>query len=548
MSSAMQPLISAFRPLARAIALTAACAALITPAAQAQNRVPASALEAARTPQFAAKLAHGASHLTQAAPPRASYRSPADAFRQNKRGWPQQGNDLYDNGPINGSIDAWTINFGFVVSDTITLGNGNGPIQGMTFGAWLFPGDILNSVEVSITSSEFGGTTYFDQVVSFTQSGCQGNQFGFNVCTATSANLSGPNLAGGTYWVNLSNAVVNDGDPVYWDENSGIDCDSPGCPSFASNNSVGTIPSEAFSILGMNTCFSPDNQKPAPEAKAVPAPRSPTQTYQVLYNFTGGADGGYPTAGVTLDEAGNVYGVAAVGGNPADEGGTAFQLKRGASGYTFHRLYTFTGANGASPFSTPVLAPDGRLYGTTVVGGANSAGTIFGLSPPPNIQPSIFSSWDETLLYDFLNLGDGAARNGTIALDSSGNIYGNATTGGENFAGTLFEYTSSGLQVLHAFPAFRGDGAAPLGVAYGSSGLFGITKHGGTNGTGTLYTTAGGYRVLNSFGPYQTGGGPTSVTIDSLGNVYTADTSQACFGIDVNISEFSPPASPSRCW
>ena len=30
---------------------------------------------------------------------------------------------LYDNGPIIGDIDAWTINFGYIVSDTFTLGN-----------------------------------------------------------------------------------------------------------------------------------------------------------------------------------------------------------------------------------------------------------------------------------------------------------------------------------------------------------------------------------------------------------------------------------------
>ena len=26
--------------------------------------------------------------------------------------------DTYDNGPINGTTDAWTINFGYIVSDT----------------------------------------------------------------------------------------------------------------------------------------------------------------------------------------------------------------------------------------------------------------------------------------------------------------------------------------------------------------------------------------------------------------------------------------------
>ena len=150
---------------------------------------------------------------------------------------------VYDNGAINGTTDAWTVNSGFVVSDTFTTSGGT--VNGLSFGAWVFPGDILESAEVSITSSEFGGTTYTDQVVNFTQSGCSGNQYGFNVCTETGSFGTGVNLAGGSYWLNLQNAVVNDGDPIYWDENSG--------PSSASENSVGTIPSEAFTVLGGTT-------------------------------------------------------------------------------------------------------------------------------------------------------------------------------------------------------------------------------------------------------------------------------------------------------
>ena len=152
-------------------------------------------------------------------------------------------NDLYDNGPINGTVDAWTINFGFIVSDTFTLG-ANSSVNEVDFGAWLFPGDILQSADVSITSSEFGGTTFFDGTVNFTQSGCTSNQFGFDVCTE-SGTFGPVNLNAGTYWLNLQNAVVNTGDPIYWDENSG--------PSSASENSVGTIPSEAFTILGGST-------------------------------------------------------------------------------------------------------------------------------------------------------------------------------------------------------------------------------------------------------------------------------------------------------
>ncbi len=152
---------------------------------------------------------------------------------------------VYSNGPINGTTDAWTINSGFVVSDTFTA-TPNTTLTGLSFGAWLFPGDVLNSVEASVSSAEFGGTIYSDQVVTLTQSGCSGNQYGFNVCTESGSFGTGVNLAaGGTYWLNLQNAVVNDGDPVYWDENSG--------PSSASENSVGTIPSEAFTLLGSET-------------------------------------------------------------------------------------------------------------------------------------------------------------------------------------------------------------------------------------------------------------------------------------------------------
>ena len=149
-------------------------------------------------------------------------------------------NDLYDNGPTNGTTSAWSITDGFVSSDSFSLGTAS-TINGLNFAAWLVPGDVLESAEVSITSAEFGGTTYFDQSVNFTQSGCVLNTEGFSVC-AESGTFSGVNLNAGTYWLNLQNGKDTDGDPVYWDENSG--------PSSASNNEVGTIPSESFTLLG----------------------------------------------------------------------------------------------------------------------------------------------------------------------------------------------------------------------------------------------------------------------------------------------------------
>ncbi len=156
---------------------------------------------------------------------------------------------LYENGPINGETDAWTINFGFALGDSFTISGANGTVGGLSFGAWLTPGDTLESAEVSLTEYPISGTVYFDQVVNFTQTGCFLNNYAYDVCTETGT-FNGPTLNNGTYWVNLQNAVSTDGDPVYWDENSGVGCHSPGCPSEGSAGLDGTLPSEAFTILG----------------------------------------------------------------------------------------------------------------------------------------------------------------------------------------------------------------------------------------------------------------------------------------------------------
>jgi len=156
---------------------------------------------------------------------------------------------LYEDGPINGETDAWTINFGFVVSDTFNISTGNSTITGFSFGVWLTPGDVVESVGLSLTQEEDSGTVFFNQQVNVTQSNCSLNSYDYDICTET-ASFNGPTLGNGRYWVNLQNAVDSQGTYVFWDENSGVGCHSPGCPSDAGPGGEGTLPSEAFSILG----------------------------------------------------------------------------------------------------------------------------------------------------------------------------------------------------------------------------------------------------------------------------------------------------------
>jgi hypothetical protein len=158
---------------------------------------------------------------------------------------------LYDNGPINGNVDAYTINFGFLASNSFTLSN-NSTVGGFDFGVWENAGDVMSSVDWNIASEENGGTLFGSGTASgknLTDQFISVNSYGYDIdeIRVTGLNVG---LKGGTYWLTLQNALVPSGEPVYWDENSGIGCESKGCPSLASENSLGTMPSESFSING----------------------------------------------------------------------------------------------------------------------------------------------------------------------------------------------------------------------------------------------------------------------------------------------------------
>ena len=118
-----------------------------------------------------------------------------------------------------------------------------------------------------------------------------------------------------------------------------------------------------------------------------------TRHETVLYSFTGGADGGYPYAGVSLDSAGNLYGTTYNGGTA--HAGVVYKLD--ATGHETV-LYSFTGgADGANPYAGVIRDAAGNFYGTTFFGGAWGSGVIYKLDPAGH----------ETLLYTFFAESDG---------------------------------------------------------------------------------------------------------------------------------------------
>lgn len=496
-----------FRSLFRTVSLAVVAASMMALAivpARAQNSVPPTAVQAAKMPQFASRLAHPAKRQ---APGKA-----AASAREKLRRGPLDSNDVYDNGPINGNTDAWTINSGFIVSDTFALANDGASVTGMSFGAWLAPGDTLASAEVSITSGINGGTSYFDQTVNFTQSNCTTNQFGYYVCTET-ASFNGPALNAGTYWLNLQNGSVSDGDPAYWDENSGAGCQSPGCPSQADENTIGTIPSESFTILGS-------------ASTTYPPPACFTGGVQVLHNFTAQEGGTYGGDGVVIDPAGNLYGTTLEGGNYG--AGFVFKLARWA-GWVLDPLYSFAGGYPGGV----IVGQNGSLYGGASGGiqncgsdGSQYCGLIYNLTPAPTACLTSQCSWTEKPIYQSTGNTD-AWRAGVSAFDSAGNLYG--TGAGRAYGyGAVFELMPSPAgwteKILYSFTG-GGDGSIPTQVLVGNDGnLYGLAG-GGAYGDGVVFqlTPLGSgwtESVLHSFQGRSDGQSPSYLGQDSAGNLY----------------------------
>jgi PEP-CTERM motif len=171
---------------------------------------------------------------------------------------PAVADTLYSNGPYDGTTDAWTINFGFSVSDSFIVPD-NVTQMGLHLVYWdAATYDVLTTVDMQIGATSFSGFTQTMTGVTNTLLGI--NQFGYALFQADYPDIS--LFWSGAGFVTLSNACTTTGcsvtNPIYWDENSG--------PSFAYENTLGSIPSEAFTLTGSSCigcgCVLPNGARP----------------------------------------------------------------------------------------------------------------------------------------------------------------------------------------------------------------------------------------------------------------------------------------------
>lgn len=266
------------------------------------------------------------------------------------------------------------------------------------------------------------------------------------------------------------------------------------------------------------------------------------QTYNVLYNFKGGASE-MPAGPLVQGFDGEFYGTTRGSGGAANAYGTFFKIST-AGAMTILHNFTDNPAGDGFPEFTLLLSPFGSFYGTTTIfdnefyrmtpAGAESILFHFCALPKcaDGLNPdSMIWDWDmnirvttslggvngnngtilrltpegqETVVHTFCvraKCSDGSEPSAMI-LATDGNYYGTTENGGANGHGTIFELGPAvPFTILYDFcsQADCADGDGPEGLIQGSDGnLYGVTAFGGTNGFGAVFkiSTAGNFTVL----------------------------------------------------
>ena len=191
-------------------------------------------------------------------------------------------------------------------------------------------------------------------------------------------------------------------------------------------------------------------------------------------------NGRAPRGGLVEASNGRLYGTTQIGG--ATNQGTIFELLVNAGGSTtFTKKIDLTLAGGARPYAGLFRASSNLLYGTTTQGGANSDGVIFSYNVGTNAY---------TNLVDLVN-ATGSAPYSELAQNGAGGLlYGTTSAGGATDQGVIFSYniaTDTYTDVVDLNPAI---GYRPLGrLRRASNGLFyGLTNFGGLTSAGVLFS------------------------------------------------------------
>ena len=212
-------------------------------------------------------------------------------------------------------------------------------------------------------------------------------------------------------------------------------------------------------------------------------------SFSNLYDFSGGSDGGSPTAPLVLSGT-NLYGTTTLGGSAYGANGSGTLFKLNPDSLIFGTLHTFSDSDGANPYAALILSGT-NLYGTTAHGGSLGWGTVFAI----NTDGSGFTN-----LYSFKNLDDGSTPAASLALFGSA-LYGTTGSSGTLHpgGGTIFRLNTNGsaFTTLYILTNTQNDGKGPGPLLLSGSTMYGTTGQGGTGANGVAFALTTQLTVQN---------------------------------------------------
>jgi len=264
--------------------------------------------------------------------------------------------------------------------------------------------------------------------------------------------------------------------------------------------------------------------------------------YRVLRTLTGtDGDGRHPTA-LVEGTNGFLYGVTLGGGFAGS--GTLFKLSKTADDYQVVRSFSASGGDGQVPTAPLFEGQDGALYGTTYMGGRESAGTVFRLDTRRTNYGVVHSFGFEE--------GKGRYPTAGVAQGGDGSLFGTTSEGApQNISGVAFRINTNGSNyaVLQEIPYDVAASTSPADLIEGRDGiLYGITVGGGTNRSGSIFKLnkdGSGYALLRNLEEYPDGAYPACLIEGVDGLLYGAATwggdfsRGTVFRLDKNGSQFT---------
>ncbi len=190
---------------------------------------------------------------------------------------PASADVLYSNGPVNGTLNAWSTSFtGYVTADSFTLSS-NSTLTGVAdIGFWVFLGDTPLSEDWSIWSAAGpggGGTElYGPTTASLINTFDFANEYDIFDVYTSSFSLPSIALDAGTYWLQLGNGTTFLGSMLAWDQNNGPTGNGTGSQAWTSGEGFITAASdpcvgapasgycsESFEIVGTSSIPEPSS-------------------------------------------------------------------------------------------------------------------------------------------------------------------------------------------------------------------------------------------------------------------------------------------------